>query len=239
MPDPVQAERCGSLDLRAYVTAETEQGLIARGLGIGDRVGPELQSDRNSYARPLSGAALGFASVRHANQYREIDGAPFIFHPVEVGQLLHREGQADDVIAAGLLHDVLEKTATTRRELEREFGWRVAMLVVTVSDDPRIPDYVERKRELRGRVAHSNPDAVAIYAADKISKLRELALLPSRRLETGRTRTELANLRASIDMLRRVAEDTALVGRLATEFAYLDATVRTTRSDTRVPRADP
>ena len=126
----------------------------------------------------MTRTALSFASSRHAGQHREIDGAPFIAHPLEVARLLQRDGQPDHVVAAGLLHDVLEKTATTRRELEREFGTRVTRLVAAVSDDPSISDYQERKRELRDRVARSDSDALAIYAADKIAKVRELGLLP-------------------------------------------------------------
>src|SRR5438552_570174 len=70
-------------------------------------------------------AALEFAIARHANQYREIDHAPFIAHPIEVGSLLDSDGQPDDVIAAGLLHDLLEKTATATTELQRRFGTRI------------------------------------------------------------------------------------------------------------------
>jgi (p)ppGpp synthase/HD superfamily hydrolase len=57
---------------------------------------------------PLTQAALGFATARHCDQYRDSDRAPFITHPLEVARLLHRDGQADHVVAAGLLHDVLE-----------------------------------------------------------------------------------------------------------------------------------
>ena len=89
----------------------------------------------------MAQAALKFASARHAGQYREIDHAPFIAHPIEVGRLLHCDGQPDEVIAAGLLHDLLEKTATTSPELQRRFGARIARLVESVSDDPSIDDY--------------------------------------------------------------------------------------------------
>jgi (p)ppGpp synthase/HD superfamily hydrolase len=89
---------------------------------------------------PIAHAALRFASARHAHQYREIDGAPFIAHPVEVGSLLHRDGQPDEIIAAGLLHDVLEKTRTTRSELHDRFGARIARVVESVSDDPSLAD---------------------------------------------------------------------------------------------------
>jgi HD domain len=137
---------------------------------------------------PIAQAALEFASARHASQYREIDHAPFIIHPIEVGRLLDRDGHPDDVIAAGLLHDTLERTATTSAELKRRFGVRIGRLVESVSDDQSIGDYVARKRELRDRVSRSDADTVAIFAADKISKVRELTLLPPSRLHVTATR---------------------------------------------------
>ena len=181
---------------------------------------------------PMARAALRFASARHANQYREIDHASFIAHPIEVGSLLRADGQPDEVIAAGLLHDVLEKTGTTRAELQRRFGAWVAGLVESVSDDPSIDDYELRKRELRDRVAHAGSSAVAIFAADKVSKVRELALLPSSRPDEATTRAKIAHYRASLTMLRRVAGNSALVDLLDAELNRLAApAVTETRAD--------
>ena len=171
---------------------------------------------------PMAQAALEFASTRHADQYREIDRAPFIAHPIEVGSLLHCDGQPDEVIAAGLLHDVLEKTATTSRQLRRRFGAGIARLVELVSDDPSIGDYEKRKRQLRDRLAPGESEAIAIFAADKISKVRELALLPPWRLYETTTRAKLTHHPASLEMLlRRVAGDLALVDRLDAELTRL------------------
>jgi (p)ppGpp synthase/HD superfamily hydrolase len=167
---------------------------------------------------PIAQAALEFASERHAGQYREIDHAPFIVHPIEVGRLLRCDGQPDDVIAAGLLHDVLEKTATSSAELRHRFGVRIAWLVETVSDDPSSRDYEARKRDLRDRVARGDADTWAIFAADKISKVRELAQLAPRRRHGTKNRAELTHYRASLTMLRQVAGDLALVDSLDTEL---------------------
>ena len=181
---------------------------------------------------PMARAALTFASARHANQYREIDHAPFIAHPIEVGSLLRADGQPDEVIAAGLLHDVLEKTGTTRAELQRRFGACIAELVESVSDDLSIDDYGSRKRELRDRVAHSGSNTVAIFAADKISKVRELTLLPTSRLDETTSRAKLAHYRASLKMLRRVAGNSALVDLLDAELNRLSHKPATlTRAD--------
>jgi (p)ppGpp synthase/HD superfamily hydrolase len=135
---------------------------------------------------PIAQAALEFASERHAGQYREIDRAPFIAHPIEVGWLLRCDGQPDEVIAAGLLHDLVEKTATTSAERQRLLGARIAQVVETVSDDQSIGDYEARKRDLRARVAHADTETAAIFASDKIAKVRELAASAASTVATSR-----------------------------------------------------
>lgn len=138
------------------------------------------------------------------------------------------------MIAAGLLHDTLEKTATTSAELRRRFGARVAGLVESVSADPSIADPEQRKRQLRDRVAHSGSGSVAIFAADKISKVRELALLPASRLHETSARAKLGHYQASLEMLRRVARHGALVDGLDAELSRLLAR---TDTGTRTARA--
>jgi (p)ppGpp synthase/HD superfamily hydrolase len=172
---------------------------------------------------PGAQAALRFARARHAGQRREVDHAAFIAHPIEVGLLLRRDGQPDEVIAAGLLHDVLEKTATTSAELHRRFGHHIARLVESVSDDPSISDYKSRKRDLRDRVARGDSNTHAIFAADKIAKVRELAQLPAPRLGETKARAELAHYRASLEMLRRVDGDAPLIDCLDAELKQLVA----------------
>jgi (p)ppGpp synthase/HD superfamily hydrolase len=129
---------------------------------------------------PRTRAALAFADSQHAGQRREVDGAPFVTHPLEVAGLLEEAGYPDHVVAAGVLHDVLEDTDATRDDLAERFGEDVAELVSAVTDDPSIEDHTERKAALRRQVAGAGPDALAIYAADKISKARELRQRASR-----------------------------------------------------------
>ena len=59
---------------------------------------------------PITRAALEFAAARHAGQRRDADLAPFILHPLEVAQLLRGRDYPDYVVAAGVLHDVIEDT---------------------------------------------------------------------------------------------------------------------------------
>src|SRR4051794_3440696 len=71
---------------------------------------------------PTTRRALEFAAARHSGQRRDADEAPFILHPLEVAQLLKGRGYPDHVIAAAVLHDVVEDTPVEFSELERQFG---------------------------------------------------------------------------------------------------------------------
>jgi (p)ppGpp synthase/HD superfamily hydrolase len=125
---------------------------------------------------PITRAALAFAADRHRGQRRDTDGAPFILHPLEVAQLLRGRDYPDEVIAAGVLHDVIEDTDVRSGELRERFGGEVAELVVSVSEPPGGGSYAERKAALRERVAAASADAAAVFAADKVAKAREFRL---------------------------------------------------------------
>jgi guanosine-3',5'-bis(diphosphate) 3'-pyrophosphohydrolase len=111
---------------------------------------------------PVARAAVDFASERHAGQRREADGADFILHPIEVAALLARSGYPDHVVAAAVLHDVLEDTDAERADLESQFGPEVADLVALVSDDPEIDDEERRKDDVRERVRRAGGFALPV-----------------------------------------------------------------------------
>lgn len=116
--------------------------------------------------------ALETARRAHAGQLRRgSDGRPYIEHPLTVAELLigHRHG--DEVLAAALLHDVVEKSDMEAGEVRERFGDRVADLVEVLTEDEMIEDYEERKDEHRWRVAKAGPDAMAIFAADKLTNV--------------------------------------------------------------------
>jgi len=167
---------------------------------------------------PLTRDALGFAADHHAGQTRDIDSVPFVTHPVEVACLLHEAGYSDEVVAAGVLHDVLEDTDVERSELEERFGVQVADLVASVSDDPSIEDDIERKAALRLQVAKAGDDSAVIFAADKLSKARELRT----RARYGRFQRsdegKLNHYRASLEMLSERMPGHPLVEQLREEL---------------------
>ncbi len=125
---------------------------------------------------PQTVSAFALARERHRGQRRKADGADFLVHPLEVAALLHAVGAPQEVVAAGVLHDVLEKSETEPWEIEARCGARVRELVEAVSEDPSIAQRGERKAELRRRAVRAGAEAAMVFAADKVSKVREWRL---------------------------------------------------------------
>ena len=70
--------------------------------------------------------AVFYATIMHQGKVRKFGGRPFILHPMEVAQILSTMTDDMEVIAAGILHDVVEDTDGTLDEIEKRFGERVA-----------------------------------------------------------------------------------------------------------------
>lgn len=170
---------------------------------------------------PLARDALEFARERHAGQRRDADEAPFVMHPLEVATLLRECGCRDEVVAAGMLHEVLEDTNAEKGELERRFGPGVAELVDALTDDPSIEDPQERRAALRLQVALAGVPTVTIFAADKLSKARELRLKAARGQVGQEGRDKLEHYEESLEMLDEALPRHRLVEQLRLELQAL------------------
>ena len=165
---------------------------------------------------PITRDALEFAAARHTGQRRSSDQAPFILHPLEVAHLLRGRDYPDEVVAAGVLHDVIEDAGVSREELTQRFGPRVTELVRAVSEPSPEGSYGERKARLREAMSQAQPDAVAIYAADKVAKLRELRIVIATTQEYVPDREQLEHYWASLELL----EDRALANPLVRQLRF-------------------
>jgi (p)ppGpp synthase/HD superfamily hydrolase len=177
----------------------------------------------------LIARALARASADHAGQVRNGSGGlPYIEHPRMVAATLAGGGYPDEVLAAALLHDVVEDTDTTVEDLRAQFGDVVADLVAALSDDESIEDYRERKDEHRARVADFDGGAFAIYAADKLTNLttmRESIRREGEAKVAGEFKVplelKLEVWEADAAMLRRAAPDLPLLGPLEEAISLL------------------
>jgi (p)ppGpp synthase/HD superfamily hydrolase len=116
-------------------------------------------------------SAFEVACVAHHGPARE--GDTNIEHPLAVAGVLHDNGFDEHVVAAALLHDVVEDTSLDLATIAAPFGDDIATLVDEMTEDRGIEGYRERKAEHRRRVAR-DPRAAAIYAADKLASTRSV-----------------------------------------------------------------
>ena len=124
--------------------------------------------------------AAAFAAHKHRRQRRkDRDRSPYINHPLALAALLAGDGGVDDprVLAAALLHDTVEDTATTAEELRDRFGATVAGIVAEVTDD-RSLSQAERKRAQVLHAPHLSREARLVKLADKICNLRDVLQAP-------------------------------------------------------------
>ena len=159
----------------------------------------------------LVSSALEFA--RSAHHSPGADDTP-IDHPMHVARILHAHGYEDEVVAAGLLHDVVEDTPEELGGIVRRFGEPVARLVSVLTEDASIEPYEARKAEHRRRVCEAGHEAAAVFAADKLAKVRELAAEGS-----AVEPQKLEHYVRSLEMVRSAHPDVPFLDELERELA--------------------
>jgi len=159
--------------------------------------------------------AFAFSAQAHASQIR-LSGEPYITHPLAVaGAVVEWRMDADAVIAA-LLHDVLEDTGTSKRELAEKFGREVADLVDGLSklDKMEFASYqVAQAENFRKMLMAMARDlrVVLIKLADRQHNLQTMAAMrPDKRrriaIETLEIYAPIA-LRLGLSKLYRELQD--------------------------------
>ena len=95
-------------------------------------INSENKNNNDTKNSVLIAEAFKLAFKAHEGQLRA-SGEPYIIHPVAVADLLREIGASPSVIAAGLLHDVVEDTCIPLTEIENNFGLEVKILVEGVT----------------------------------------------------------------------------------------------------------
>ena len=141
----------------------------------------ELQEeDEKLRAWDKLNAAIKFAVEKHAFMTRKGAQTPYIVHPLEALAIAAGMTEDKEVLAAAVLHDVLEETDATEEEIKKKFGERVLELVLSDSedkrgDDPAAETWQIRKQETIDFLAGgADRDAKIIALADKLANLRSI-----------------------------------------------------------------
>jgi (p)ppGpp synthase/HD superfamily hydrolase len=149
--------------------------------------------------------ALRVAVEAHTGQYRKgTESCPYAVHPVHVALMLARLGMDEDVVQAGILHDVVEDCPEwTVARISAEFSPRVARIVGELTEDKSRP-WEERKRHGIEALAHMSADAAAVKAVDKLHNLESLRVSLSEAQDPDRVWARFTGGRAAT--MRMAAE---------------------------------
>ena len=171
--------------------------------------------------------AYALAVEAHDSQRRASDRGLFLDHVLEVATLLHDAGFDEELIAAGLLHDAIERGTLTEEALRRATGDDVAALVLSLTEDASIESFEKRKAALREQVGAAGASALTIFAADKLSDIRGLCRgieFDSDSIEAriGTTLGAMAgHYRESVELIKEREPGSAFVPALRDELEHL------------------
>lgn len=124
--------------------------------------------------------AIGFAARAHAGQVRKGTSTPYILHPLEAAAICATVTDDLEVLAAAVLHDVVEDTGISIDQVEEEFEARVADLVAGESEDkreglPAAETWRIRKEEVIEHIRSAeDPGVKIICLGDKLSNMRAI-----------------------------------------------------------------
>jgi (p)ppGpp synthase/HD superfamily hydrolase len=119
--------------------------------------------------------AIEFATLAHKGQYRKGTRIPYIVHPLNAARTLIESDCGDPLVAAALLHDVVEDTRYTLNDVRERFGARVAELVDGASEPDRLASWERRKSHtIETLKTTPDPDLLLVAIADKLDNLRSV-----------------------------------------------------------------
>lgn len=127
----------------------------------------------------LLAKAYAFAAKAHEGVTRKGTTIPYITHPIEAASIVMTMTEDVEVIAAALLHDVVEDTDYTLSDIQERFGERIAELVAEETenkrqDQPSDQTWRTRKEETIQSLKEASIEAKIVALGDKLSNMRSI-----------------------------------------------------------------
>jgi (p)ppGpp synthase/HD superfamily hydrolase len=124
----------------------------------------------------LVNKAIYWARKYHGVQVRK-SGEPFYSHPLEVAYMISDYNLKTDVIAASILHDVVEDTEVTINMILKTFGQRVAEMVNRLTRDRPDGTKLSVKEIIRMAYKNGDKEVLLIKIFDRLHNLQNIHFL--------------------------------------------------------------
>ena len=128
----------------------------------------------------LVSEAIAFAVKAHDGMRRKKSESPYILHPMEAAVIVGTMSDDQNLIAAAVLHDVVEDAGVSIDEIEEKFGTRVRELVGSETEDkradlPPADTWRIRKEESLSVLKNTDDTAVLmVWIGDKLANMRSI-----------------------------------------------------------------
>jgi (p)ppGpp synthase/HD superfamily hydrolase len=116
--------------------------------------------------------AIEFAAHAHRGQYRKRSRIPYIIHPLNVARILIDCGASDEMVIAGVLHDVVEDSQVALADLRAQFGEAVALLVNALTEPNHHGPWEKRKQATLDFLENAPQEVLLLELADKLDNVR-------------------------------------------------------------------
>lgn len=115
--------------------------------------------------------AYVFAKKKHSGQMRKNSKLEYITHPKYVARIVEQLTKSEDLVIAALLHDTLEDTDTTYKEIVEEFGPNVAHIVDELTNKKEDKGSLSKKKYILYKMSIISNDALTVKLADRFHNI--------------------------------------------------------------------
>lgn len=115
--------------------------------------------------------AIHFVFNAFENKKRIKENINLAFHSISVGFILKEYGYDDDIVLTGLLHDIIEDTTYDYDYLKEKYGLVIANNVLALSENKKIFNFKERKKDFIDRVNNLDDKLIIVELVDKLHNL--------------------------------------------------------------------
>jgi (p)ppGpp synthase/HD superfamily hydrolase len=134
----------------------------------------KLKGKKGEIKMSLINKAIEFAAYAHREQKRKGTEIPYISHPYAVGMKLLRTGCTEEAIIAGILHDTLEDTETTEKQIVSLFGPVVLEIVKGCSESDKGASWEDRKQHTLDELKYASLAIRQVSCADKLHNIHSI-----------------------------------------------------------------
>lgn len=158
--------------LKKYTPNRDDHGRFA----VSDTLAKAEAEEELEAHSPMIHNAISFMKEKHAGQTRKATGLPYSTHPLAVSYIVSaykKSKHLDELVTAALLHDTIEDTPTTHKELETKFSPLVASLVQELTNDPDQMKKMGKLAYQKKKLQYMSSYGLVIKLADRLHNVSD------------------------------------------------------------------